>query len=66
MPPQKESMPCVPSDPPFLWAFYGICGTHSSTFECVKCGTFYGILMLNMTAILYLFYLHTHTPSMNI
>lgn len=39
--------------------FYGICVTHPSTLECVNSGTFYGILMLNMTAILFLFYLPT-------
>lgn len=42
------------------WTFYGICVTQPSTLECVNFGTFYGILMLNMTAILYLFYLPTH------
>lgn len=33
------------------WSFYGIRVTQPSTLECVNFGTFYGILMLNMTAI---------------
>jgi len=41
----------------FLWHLRNATHTHTSTLECVNSGTFYGILMPNMTAILYLFYL---------
>lgn len=50
---------CLSVVVPRIGFFYGICVTHPSTLECVNSGTFYGILMLNMTAILFLFYLPT-------
>lgn len=46
---------CLPS----LFRVLGFFMAAASTLKCVNSSTFYGILMLNMTAILFLFYLPT-------